>query len=127
MPHQATRSFSAKLTDVLGRVFQGVEPSVSQVGSVRMNQYAFMNFLKLFFRCAHPNELLHFHIEDLADGRGPDWEEHLPDCEPAYQTVHFDAFDIDGAGESRREPAPIANCITLHSFILVSSHFLQMA
>ena len=31
MPHQATRAFSAKLADVLGRVFQGVEPSVPQV------------------------------------------------------------------------------------------------
>ena len=48
-------------------------------------------------RCAHPNELLHFHVEDLAEGQN--WEEQLPDCEPAYQTVHFDTFGIDG-GES---------------------------
>ena len=32
MPHQASRAFSAKLADVLGRVFQGVESSVPQVG-----------------------------------------------------------------------------------------------
>ena len=37
MPHQATRAFSAKLADVLGRVFQGVEPSVPQVRNTRMN------------------------------------------------------------------------------------------
>ena len=38
MPHQATRAFSAKLADVLGRVFQGVEPSVPQVrNTTRMN------------------------------------------------------------------------------------------
>ena len=35
-------------------------------------------------------------MEDLAEGRGPDWEEQLPDCDPAYQTVHMDTFDIDG-------------------------------
>ena len=111
MPHQATRAFSAKLADVLGRVFQGVEPSVPQVrNTTRMNPSLTSNlYLNLNLRsihpcdrCAHPDGLLHFHIEDLAEGRGPDWEEQLPDCEPAYQTVHFDTFGIDG-GESKSE------------------------